>query len=438
MPTVHPERAPLHPAIHLAPRTGWMNDPNGLCFINGVWHAFYQHDPDTDIHGTMHWGHAASLDLLHWIEHPIALEPDELGVVYSGSVVVDRDDTAGFGAGAMVAVFTHHLAGVQRQSLAFSLDQGATWTKYSGNPVLESDERDFRDPKVFRHVVDGQPVWVMSLAVGRRVEFYRSIDLRSWELTGAYSGSGEASGLWECPDLVRVQPADGPPEWLLTYGVVDGGPFGHSATFGVLGEFDGREFRSQNTPAPLDHGPDFYAAQSFSDAPDGITVLMTWLNSWQYSRTHPSAGRRGVLSLPRRLDLVSAAGGSALVASPAMDLTSGGVAHPGSEWRSVPGRALHVAAVGDVDLSIESDGVSIAGVSIAGGVLTLDRCENVVEGYAQSYRSEIERSGSHEIIVDHGTVEVFAGGGSTTMSALVFPGKEWAVRVGGDASLMVI
>jgi sucrose-6-phosphate hydrolase SacC (GH32 family) len=431
-------RAASRPVIHVSPRSGWLNDPNGLCFHRGVWHAFYQHDPDTDVHGTMHWGHATSDDLVHWVDRPIALVPDRLGTIFSGSVVVDDDDTAGFGAGAMVAVFTHHHNDVERQSLAYSRDDGLTWQPFADNPVLESDERDFRDPKVFRDLREGRAAWIMALAVGHRIEFYRSADLRRWELTGSYATELPGTGLWECPDLIRFDGGDGPPGWLLVFSVVGIGPEGHGGTLGVRGEFDGLTFRPHGRPALLDHGPDFYAAQSFWGAPGDGAVVMAWMSSWLYSRTHPSAGRRGVLSLPRRVRTDGGPDGSAIISRPSVDLASLGVRLDGRRWSSEPARAVHVRARNDVEVVVHAPHGDVATIRIEDGAVSLRRHEPVVDGYAQTYSVSPGRSGPHEIVIDQGTLEVFAGDGAATLSALFFAGEHWALDVDGDAVLTLI
>lgn len=432
-----PDLAPSRPTIHLSTPSGWLNDPNGLCVRGDVWHAFYQHDPGADVHGTIHWGHATSSDLLHWRHHPIALSPDELGAIYSGSVVFDQTDTAGFGAGAMVAIYTNHLDRVERQSVAYSHDDGMTWTKFTGNPVLESDETDFRDPKVFRHVGADGPAWVMCLAVGHRIEFYRSTDLLTWRLAGTYSNELPTQGPWECPDLIRLvseRPGD---RWLLVFGAVGLGPHGHSGTCGVLGDFDGHSFSSDRSPHRLDEGPDFYAPQSFTNAE--TPTVMAWLNSWRYSRTHPSDGWRGILSLPRQLSIADGDDGPVVMSAPAVDLPSHGTRHAQHRWKSDPAHALAVLADGDVELLVEdARGASVATLEISAGMVRLRRHQDVTSHYAETYEAARTTTGRHQIVVDHGTIEVFAGGGGVTMTALVFPGKEWSVRVGGDADLHVV
>ena len=281
-----------------------MNDPNGLSFIDGIWHACYQHNPDDDVWGPMHWRHATSPDLVTWTDHGIVLWPGPLGMAYSGSVVVDELDTAGFGAGARVAVFTLDLHHDQRQGLAWSAD-GFTWTPYDGNPVLaDPGEKHFRDPKV----VWLEDRWVMVLGVGPEIRFYSSPDLKRWEPTGVHRPDPPPTNPIECPDLVRLRTDAGEDCWLLIYGDDRGGATDHSSTWGVTGRFDGATFEPLAQPTYLDHGPDFYAAQTFHGLPVGEPpIVMAWMNSWQYANEHPSSGRRGVQSLPRALSVDSLA-----------------------------------------------------------------------------------------------------------------------------------
>jgi fructan beta-fructosidase len=431
-----PHLAPSRPVVHLSTPSGWLNDPNGLCVVDGVWHAYYQHDPTTDVHGVMHWGHATSDDLLRRRHDPIALAPDELGVIYSGSIVVDDDDTAGFGRGAMVAVFTHHLDGLERQSLACSSDGGLTWTKFDGNPVLESAAPDFRDPKVMRYVDGDSPCWIMSIAAGRRIEFFRSTDLRSWERTGEYAAELPELGTWECPDLVPLRP-DATRWWLLVFGALGAGPHGHSGTYGVFGDFDRRVFHPHGAPGRLDHGPDFYAAQTFTNAPGA--VVLGWLNSWRYCRDHPSDGWRGILTLPRRLDLDALGGEPLARVRPAPELAAHSTPTAAARWTSIPDRALWVRARGDVDIEVSgAGGAPVATVTISDERARLVRHQDVAPHFAEIYEAPLRTTGDHEIIVDHGTLEVFAGGGSAALSALVFPGATWQVEVDGDAVLRVL
>lgn len=425
------QRIPGRPAIHLGADAGWINDPNGLCFHKGVWHAFFQHNPHSDLHDDLHWGHAISTDLLDWEHLAVALAPDELGMIYSGSVVVDDENTAGFGSNALVAVFTHHLGGLERQSLAYSLDDGLTWTKYAGNPVLESSALDFRDPKVIRYIDGPRKRWVMVLAVGNRVDFYRSDDLREWEISGSYTHRLTTPGSWECPDLVEIR-SDGASTWLLVFGVADGGIQGHSGTLVVRGHFNGETFDPSGPPSLLDHGPDFYAAQSFHRSAE--PVVMGWINSWRYSADLPSDGRRGVLSLPRRLSLDR----GDIQSSPAMDLALVGTPHASREWSSAPDRALRIRASGAVELTVRDTERDLLLLRLDERQLVVSRFEEDLPAYAQTYAVPANGVGAHEIVIDHGTFEVFADGGRLAFSALVQSGPQWAVSSDGDTDLTTI
>lgn len=222
-------REKYRPVYHFSPAYGWMNDPNGMFYKDGVYHLFYQHNPYGSMWGNMHWGHATSTDLVTWEHHGDAISPDALGTIFSGSCVVDKDNTAGFGAGAVIAFYTS-ASDRQVQSMAYSLDNGKTFKKYARNPILTSTQRDFRDPKVIWH--EDTKKWIMVLAVGQEMEIYSSADLKSWTLESKFGeGQGAHGGVWECPDLLEL-PVEGTElkKWVLVCNLNPGGPFGGSAT----------------------------------------------------------------------------------------------------------------------------------------------------------------------------------------------------------------
>ena len=316
------------PQFHFSPSTKWMNDPNGLVFANGEYHLFYQHNPADVIWGPMHWGHAVSTDLINWTHLPIALYPDQNGAIFSGSAVIDVNDTAEFGAGAMVAVFTHDATGTQSQSLAYSLDDGRSWTKYEGNPVLPppNNLRNFRDPKVFWYDAgNNEGHWVMMVTGGSIILFFTSPDLKNWVSSGGFGLTfGERGGVWETPDLFKL-PVDGGPNtrWVLTVAVQENAPAGGSGTQYFVGNFDGQTFSSENAPEITlwaDYGADFYAAQGWNDTPDSRTVWAGWLNNWRYANNIPTSNWRGALTLPRELTLQSTPDGIRLVQTPIAEL----------------------------------------------------------------------------------------------------------------------
>lgn len=317
---------PARPAFHFTPPFGWMNDPNGLVFYRGEYHLFYQHNPHGSDFGPMHWGHAATRDFVNWHHFPTALHPDENGLIYSGSIVVDWNNTSGFGDTGnppLVALYTYHHADRERdghgdhqtQALAYSLDGGVSWVKYSGNPVLGNDKKqhDFRDPKVFWH--DASSRWIKLLAVGDHVAFFSSPDLKKWAYASAFAhGVDGAGGVWECPDLFALKTPEGGEKWVLIVSVNPGGPQGGSGTQYFIGDFDGSEFSldtefsktlSKKGTAWLDWGSDNYAGVTWSDVPDadGRRLLIGWMSNWKYAKDVPASTWRGAMTIPRELSL---------------------------------------------------------------------------------------------------------------------------------------
>ncbi|HNB52542.1 MAG TPA: glycoside hydrolase family 32 protein, partial [Anaerolineales bacterium] len=331
-----PLNEPFRPQYHFTPPTMWLNDPNGLVYYEGEYHLFYQHHPGSTVWGPMHWGHAVSPDLVNWQHLPIALYPDEIGMIFSGSAVIDWQNTAGFGKEAMVAIFTyHHENNRQSQGIAYSTDKGRTWTKYAGNPVIPAPAniRNFRDPKVFWYGDPATGHWVLSLAAGSAILFYTSPNLIEWEPSGSFGfGYGSTSGVWETPDLFPLPvalpvalPVDGGPDtrWVLTLGLGGGGPASGSGTQYFIGHFDGETFTSENpknTVLWADFGADYYAAQSWSDEPNGRRLMIGWMNNWQYANVIPTGTWRGAFTLPRELFLTHTEDGIRLVQQPIPEL----------------------------------------------------------------------------------------------------------------------
>ncbi len=311
----------LRPAYHFSPAYGWMNDPNGLVYKDGEYHLYYQHNPYGSRWGNMNWGHAVSRDLISWQHLPVALAPDGLGAIFSGSVVVDKDNTAGFGAGAIVAIYTEASAR-QMQSIAYSTDNGRTFKKYSGNPVLTSDIADFRDPKVSWMPSIGR--WIMVLAAGQEVRFYSSADLKSWTYESSFGeGQGAHGGVWECPDLFEL-PVEGSDskEWVLIVNINPGGPFGGSATQYFTGQFDGHRFTADSPSATkwMDYGKDHYATVTWNDAPQGRRIALAWMSNWQYANDVPTMQFRSANSVPRDLSLYERDGTVFLKSRPSDEL----------------------------------------------------------------------------------------------------------------------
>jgi fructan beta-fructosidase len=311
-------REPHRPQLHFSPKEKWMNDPNGMVWHNGQYHLFYQYHPDGLVWGPMHWGHAVSTDLFNWTHLPIALYPDSLGLIFSGSAVLDKDNTSGFGSKEnppLVAIFTHHSQSQERkgktdyqnQSIAYSTDGGKTWTKYQDNPVLKNQGiKDFRDPKVFWH--DATKKWIMILAVLDHVELWASPDLKSWDKLSDFGlEHGAHGGVWECPDLfeLNISGASGS-KWVMIVSLNPGGPNGGSGTQYFIGDFDGKNFVSDTSPdttAWLDYGPDNYAGVTWSNAPDNRKIFLGWMSNWDYAQDVPTSPWRSAMTIPRELQL---------------------------------------------------------------------------------------------------------------------------------------
>ena len=310
----------LRPRVHFTPERGWMNDPNGLVYHQGRYHLFYQYNPDSTVWGPMHWGHAYSSDLVKWEHLPVALAPDELGTIFSGSVVVDTANTSGLGskeAPAMVALYTSHNhegedAGrndFQTQSLAYSTDGGITWTKYADNPVLPNPGiKDFRDPKITWHPASKR--WIMALAAFDRVKFYTSPDLKTWTFASDFGpGRGATSGIWECPDLFPIREyLSSTLRYVLIVSVQDGAPAGGTGTSYFVGDFDGTTFTptdGDKEPLWLDRGADNYAFVTFSNSPtpENRRLGLGWMSNWQYAQQVPTEGWRSTMTAPRSLTL---------------------------------------------------------------------------------------------------------------------------------------
>lgn len=299
----------FRPVYHHTPAYGWMNDPNGMFYKDGVYHLYFQHNPYGSTWGNLSWGHSTSTDLVNWKFEGDPVMPDAWGMIFSGSSVVDHDNTAGFGEGAVIAFYTSAKPSpwgdVQMQSMAYSLDNGKTFTKYEHNPILTSTERDFRDPKVFWYAPGKH--WVMMLAVGQHMEIYSSVNLKEWKKESEFGAmQGAHGGVWECPDLVEVQ-IEGTKQkkWVLICNLNPGGPFGGSAAQYFVGSFDGKVFVNESPTQTkwMDWGKDHYATVTFSNAPDGRCIALGWMSNWQYANNVPTLQYRSANTIARDLTL---------------------------------------------------------------------------------------------------------------------------------------
>ena len=308
-------REKFRPAFHHTPSYGWMNDPNGMFYKDGVWHLYYQWNPYGSKWQNMTWGHSSSTDLINWQHHPAAIEPDGLGTVFSGSCAVDKDDTAGFGSDAVIALYTSAAAS-QVQSLAHSNDNGNTFEIYPGNPVITL-ESEARDPNMFWNEATGEWNLVLAHALEHEMLVFTSPDMKQWTLQSAFGkGLGAQDGVWECPDLFELA-VDGSDQkkWVLICNINPGGPFGGSATQYFIGEFDGKTFTPDrdadgNVPTKwMDYGKDHYATVSWSNAPDNRRTVIGWMSNWQYAAEVPTMQYRSANTLPREIGLFRASDG---------------------------------------------------------------------------------------------------------------------------------
>lgn len=449
-------REKYRPAFHHTPLYGWMNDPNGMVYKDGVWHLYYQANPYGSKWQNMTWGHSSSTDLVNWKHHPLAIEPDGLGTIFSGSSVLDPKNTAGFGSDAIVSLFTS-AAESQIQSLAHSLDNGETFIKYAGNPVITLDS-EARDPNMFWHESTGEWILLLAHALEREMLIYASPDLKNWTLRSAFGkGLGAQEGVWECPDMFRL-PVDGTDKtkWVLLCNLNPGGPFGGSATQYFVGDFDGTTFtpdRDANGQVPtkwMDFGKDHYATVSFSDAPDGRRTVLGWMSNWQYAAEVPTTQYRSANTLPRDLRLFTGADGMIYLASspsPEVDAMRGDLLKKAGKTSlsSKPREYRLPVANGGIceiqlDLAARSGSVVRMLLSNAKGnkvvmtydavarTLSFDRRESGLVDFSQDFPAvtvapvlgEADRL-SLRMFIDRSSVEVFGNGGEFVMTNLVFP-----------------
>ena len=429
---------PARPRLHFTAARHWINDPNGLVWHDGEWHLFYQHNPFGDTWGHMSWGHAVSTDLLHWTELPLAIPETPEWMAFSGSVVID--------GAAMVACYTGHAqaGGRQVQLLAHSPDRGRTFTPHAGNPVLDIGEADFRDPKVFRH--DWRWVMLVSMAQAGALRFYASADLVQWRFLSEFHVPAFAGCLpWECPDLLQIGG-----HWLLKWDVFEGHPAGHSGALAVPGHFDGTRFTPDGPPQWLDGGPDFYAAIAFGAMPPGYgrRVWIGWMNDHHYAKHTPTSPWRGAMTLPREVTLVPADHGWAVAQQPVRELlalrgaplqaqaASGVLAAPGV---LPPAHDLELAIAGPRwQLHLCDGPAGSAVLAFDGTALRFDRS---AAGFPGRYRIACtpDAAAALRIVVDTGSVEVFAGDGRTVITAQVFPPPgHTGVRLVSDAAARLL
>ena len=484
---------PHRPQFHFSPEKMWMNDPNGMVYFEGEYHLFYQYYPDSTVWGPMHWGHAVSADLAHWQHLPIALYPDSLGYVFSGSAVVDWNNTSGFGKDGkppLVAVFTHHnMAGekagrsdFQYQSIAYSNDRGRTWTKHAGNPVIPNpgNIRDFRDPKVIWDASSNQ--WVLVLAAGDHVKLYGSPDLKRWTYLSDFGKEwGAHGGVWECPDLFpmtvdKSSPSDTRQKWVLLLSINPGAPNGGSGTQYFIGDFDGKSFSLDSSFTNsvkneqgvwVDYGRDNYAGVTWSDvsAADGRRLFMGWMSNWDYAQVVPTETWRSAMTLPRKLTLKNTPEGLRLYSAPVGELET-----LRSKGAQIPAGALN----GNLDLSglatgttrevllelawnekhpTQAFGIEVfnsKGERVAAGFdpakqrLFIDRTEAGKAAFSPKFSSRDVAPYSPDgnrlrlhLFIDAASIELFADDGARAMTSIYFPTEDFTgLRLYGNVNVV--
>lgn len=449
-------REKYRPAFHHTPLYGWMNDPNGMFYKEGQWHLYYQYNPYGSKWQNMTWGHSVSSDLLNWKHLPNAIEPNGLGAIFSGSCAVDRENTAGFGRDAVIALYTS-AGNSQMQCMAASLDDGLSFSSYPGNPVIAL-ENESRDPKIFWNSELGLWTLVLAHAPGHEILFFTSPDLKHWEYQSCFGeGMGAQDGVWECPDLFEL-PVEGTDQtrWVLLCNINPDGPFGGSGTQYFIGDFDGRSFRADTVAGGevptrwLDYGKDHYATVTWSGAPDNRRTAIGWMSNWQYAAEVPTRQFRSANTLPREIGLFRAPDGeiyASCTPSPEVDSLRAELsvrlkrAVIGKKSRTV---ALPAARDGVCEITLDIDAGKARSVALTlsnrqgnrvvmqydpqAHTLSFDRTQSGIVDFSENFpvvtstpTHEVSGRVSLRIFVDRSSIEVFAADGRFVMTNLVFP-----------------
>lgn len=436
-------REKYRPVYHHTPQWGWMNDPNGLFYKDGVWHLYFQYNPYGSQWENMTWGHSTSKDLVHWVHQGNAISPDALGTIFSGSAIVDKINTSGLGKGTVVAMYTS--AGKsQTQSLAYSTDDGKTFTKYVNNPVITAEVPDFRDPHMFWN--EDIHAWNLILAAGQEMNIYSSKDLKNWTFESAFGlGYGNHDGVWECPDLMKL-PVNGTGEekWLLICNINPGGPFGGSATQYFVGSFDGHKFTCESKPDVtkwMDYGKDHYATVTFDNAPDNRRVAIAWMSNWQYANQVPTMQYRSANSMPRDLGLFTDAGETYVSVVPSKEL----LALRGDKTNRLSAACELVVDIKSqskptvITLSNARDEQVVMTYNPKDCTFSMDRTQSGNTGFSDMFKAKTIAP-THgtirqlRIFIDKCSIEAFDAAGKMAMTNLVFPTEPYGrLTVNGAA-----
>ena len=427
-------RRNYRPNIHFTPPVMWTNDPNGMVYVNGIYHLFYQHYPETPNWGPMHWGHAVSRDLLHWKHMPIALYPDELGMIFSGSCVYDRENTSGYGTKEkppIVAVYTNHRSdGLEQQSIAYSTD-GMHFEKSYQNPVIPNPGiSDFRDPKAFYNPVKN--CWSLVLAAGDRVHFYKSEDLKRWEKTGEFGPEGNlASGVWECPDLFQVEAEDGRKLWVLIVSMTTTTEDGRCRTQYFLGDFDGDKFilqQKEEEPLWMDFGFDNYAGVTFQNLEEPL--FLGWAMNWGYANETPTGEYCGQMTLARSLRAVKTEKGYRLAASFAGLEKYQHSAYPVNHMQRLCTDTFGMKVTGTKKITLSNALGQKLVIQVTEDEVFVDRTHAGEHAFHEQFRMpqycsvripRMKQDGKMELIFDVSVLEVLADDGLIPVSMVVYP-----------------
>ena len=420
-------REKFRPIYHHTPAYGWMNDPNGMFYKDGIWHLYYQYNPYGSQWENMTWAHSTSTDLIHWKNQGEAIQPDALGTIFSGNSVVDKENTAGFGKDAVVAFYTSAGA-AQTQSIAYSTDNGETFKKYVNNPILTSDVPDFRDPNVFWNEEVKQ--WNLILAAGQQMNIYSSKNLKDWKYESSFGeGYGNHGGVWECPDLLKMGD-----KWVLICNINPGGPFGGSATQYFVGSFDGHKFTCESKPEVtkwMDYGKDHYATVSFSNAPDGRIVVLPWMSNWQYANQVPTQQFRSANGLPRDLGLYSYNGEDYVSVKASPEVFAAFEKKPSGRLQSAAYiEVTNIKSNASIVLSNDKGERVTMVYDGKNATFSMDRTESGVTDFHSDFKAKTVAPAngvikSMQIFIDRCSIEAFDTEGKVAMTNLVFPSKPY-------------
>ena len=425
-------REQYRPVYHHTPAYGWMNDPNGMFYKDGVWNLYFQHNPYGSQWENMTWGHSTSTDLVHWKFQGDPVQPDALGTVFSGSAVVDKENTSGFGKGAVIALYTS--AGEsQTQSMVYSTDNGKTFTKYEGNPVITSNVPDFRDPHMFWN--EDIKKWNMILAAGQHMEIYTSDNLKDWKLESSFGETyGNHGGVWECPDLMKMKVRGTNKEkWMLICNINPGGPFGGSATQYFIGNFDGHKFTCESKPEVtkwMDYGKDHYATVTFDNAPEGRRVAIAWMSNWQYANQVPTLQYRSGNSIPRDLGLFEYKGETYCSVVPSPEMTAARSKKATKSLSESCEMVVNLKGNSTITLSNDNGEKVVMCYDAKAETFSMDRTKSGKMDFSNDFAATTKaptygKISQLRIFIDKSSIEVFDAEGKMAMTNLVFPTKPY-------------